>query len=227
MPELNDRCGSSSDAATCQTTCSERGFVVDLPENDVAKAQKMLSLLEQGGWLDAQTRALFVEFSLYLAPSDILLAARLVVEVHASGTVWTDLSLEPVHLTVYTTNNPWLITLQVFGVLVALTSMVWELWHLRSTRLQVGSRSSSVRTHPMACITIVCALHNHRQNSPLGLRSLGLMTRLQVGSRSSSVRPDSMARNGCLCLIHNHRQKAPLGLRLPQSLACVGCVCFV
>jgi Polycystin cation channel len=123
----------------------EHGFVVELPAGDVHRALAELALLEAGGWLDAQTRALFVEFSLYLPPSDLLLAARLVVEVHPTGTVWTDMSLEPVDLTVYTLENRGLLAVEIAGLLIAFFAIFWELWHIRSMRLHHGVRSGAVR----------------------------------------------------------------------------------
>ena len=87
--------------------------MAELPSDDVAGARAILALLETGNWLDAQTRALFVEFSLYLAPADLLLPVRLVIEVHPTGTTWSDLSLEPLSLSVYTLENRGLLAVQV------------------------------------------------------------------------------------------------------------------
>jgi hypothetical protein len=142
--------------------CRERGFVVDLPEANVNQTKTILRLLEAGNWLDTQTRALFIEFSLYLHSADLLLAARLVVEVHPTGTIWTDMSLEPVNLSVYTVANRAVMALQVMGALVALSAMAWELWHARNMRMHHGIRTSAVRPLLFHCLAVwIVPLHGY------------------------------------------------------------------
>ena len=76
-----------------------------LPSNNERAARTVLALLDATNWLDSQTRALFMKFSLYLAPSDLMLSARLVAEVHETGTIWTDMTLEPMNMQIYRTSN--------------------------------------------------------------------------------------------------------------------------
>ena len=119
--------------------------MADLPAADVAQASTMLRLLEAGGWIDAQTRAVFVEFSVYYPPADLVLSARLVLEVHPTGSIWPDMLLEPICLTVYTLDNAGMMTIQIVGLVVAFAAMCWELWHIRSMRMHTGTPSGAVR----------------------------------------------------------------------------------
>ena len=119
--------------------------MAELPADSVATTRQILALLEAANWIDAQTRAVFVEFSLYYAPADLLLPARLATEVHPTGSMWTDVSLNPVALTVYTLENRWYLGVQIAGVVVAVAAMVWECFHLRTMRSQGGARFGSVR----------------------------------------------------------------------------------
>jgi hypothetical protein len=115
-----------------------------LPEDDVDAARKMLDLLKASAWLDAQTRALFVEFSLFLPSSNLLLAARLVVEVHPVGTIWTDISLEPVSLSIYSAANKGHMLVQILTVIVAVVAFGWEIWLTVKMRPHESARTSSV-----------------------------------------------------------------------------------
>jgi hypothetical protein len=126
-------------------SCRAPGFVIDLPEKDEVVAQKVLELIRGLNWLDSQTRALFMEFSLYLAPSDLMLSARLVVEVHESGTTWTDLSLEPINLGLYRISNRGQLALYIIGVIVVIMAMVWDLRSTWNLRLYQARRTGSVR----------------------------------------------------------------------------------
>jgi hypothetical protein len=125
--------------------CRESGFLAHLPADDVKTARKMLDLLNAASWLDSQTRALFIEFSLFLPSSNLLLAARLVVEVHPVGTIWTDLSLEPVPLSVYSTSNKWQMLVQILTAIVAVAAFCWEIWHTVKMRPHRSVRTSAVR----------------------------------------------------------------------------------
>jgi Polycystin cation channel len=119
----------------------EGGFVVELPEDDVYTARDVLELLEFGEWLDEATRALFIEFTLYLTATNILLAARLVVEVHSTGTVWTDLSLEPINLMTYSVTKSSQTALFAAGVVAAALAILWDVynaWRMRRHRLSGG-----------------------------------------------------------------------------------------
>lgn len=114
--------------------CREQGFVVDLPENNEQAARTILALLSETEWLDMQTRALFIEFSLYLPSTDLILAARLVAEVHETGTIWTDHMLEPINLETYRTEVEATTRRQLAGYSIGLILVfLCLLWDLRST----------------------------------------------------------------------------------------------
>lgn len=112
--------------------------MLDLPENNEQAARTILAILSNTTWLDKQTRALFIEFSLYLPSSDLVLAARLVAEVHETGTVWTDHTLEPINLATYRTElEPTTrkqLALYIIGLILVLFCLLWDLrstWNLR------------------------------------------------------------------------------------------------
>lgn len=108
--------------------------MVDLPSNNERAARTVLALLDATNWLDSQTRALFMEFSLYLAPSDLMLSARLVAEVHETGTIWTDMTLEPINMQIYRTSNRSQMALYIIGLIVVLVAVGWDMrstWDLR------------------------------------------------------------------------------------------------
>ena len=128
--------------------CSEGGFVVDIKEYSEAEARQVLRFLRATNWLDAQTRALFLEFSLYLPPSNILLSARLVLEVHETGTIWTDLSLEPINLGIYRMDNRTDMGLLIAGLVLALAAMVWDLRSTWRMRRYHSRQTGSVRPRP-------------------------------------------------------------------------------
>ena len=112
--------------------------MLDLPENNEQAARTILGLLSDTEWLDMQTRALFMEFSLYLPSTDLILAARLVAEVHETGTVWTDYTLEPINLATYRTQlEPTTrkqMALYIIGLILVVFCLLWDLrstWDLR------------------------------------------------------------------------------------------------
>jgi hypothetical protein len=122
--------------------------VVDLPENNERAARTVLDLLAATNWLDTQTRALFLEFSLYLAPSDLMLAVRLVAEVHETGTVHTDMTLEPINLYIYRTSNKSQMALFIVGLIVALVAVTWDVRSTWDLRHYQDRRTGSVRPPP-------------------------------------------------------------------------------
>lgn len=119
--------------------------MVDLPENNEPAARTVLALLGATNWLDTQTRALFLEFSLYLAPSDLMLSARLVAEVHETGTIWTDISLEPINMDIYRTSNTPQMALYVIGFIVVLIAVGWDMRSTWDWRHYQDRRTGAVR----------------------------------------------------------------------------------
>jgi hypothetical protein len=69
----------------------------------------------------------------------------LVVEVHESGTTWTDLSLEPINLGLYRISNRGQLALYIIGVIVVIMAMVWDLRSTWNLRLYQARRTGSVR----------------------------------------------------------------------------------
>lgn len=119
--------------------------MLDIPEYSEAEAREILRFLRTTNWLDAQTRALFLEFSLYLPPSNILLSARLVMEVHETGTIWTDMSLEPINLGIFRTDSAAEIALLVSGLLLVVVAMVWDIRSTWKMRRYQSRQTGSVR----------------------------------------------------------------------------------
>lgn len=132
------------------TACREQGFVVDLPENNEQAARTILALLSTTEWLNMQTRALFIEFSLYLPATDLILAARLVAEVHETGTVWTDQSLEPINLLTYRTElEPTTrrqLALYILGFILVVFCLLWDLRSTWDLRWYQDRRTGAVRS---------------------------------------------------------------------------------
>lgn len=119
--------------------------MLDIPEYSEVEAREILRFLRATNWLDAQTRALFLEFSLYLPPSNILLSARLVMEVHETGTIWTDMSLEPINLGIFRTDSAAETGLLVAGLLLAVVAMVWDIRSTWKMRRYHARQTGSVR----------------------------------------------------------------------------------
>lgn len=147
--------------ATQAHCCRAQGFVLDIPEYNEAEAREVLRFLRATNWLDAQTRALFMEFSLYLPPSNILLSARLVMEVHETGTIWTDISLEPINLGIFRSDSPAEVGLLVVSLVLVFGAMVWDLqstWKLRRYHVkQTSSVCSSYTLAPHDACVHCCA----------------------------------------------------------------------
>jgi Polycystin cation channel len=124
--------------------------VVDLPENNEQGARTILALLSETGWLDMQTRALFIEFSLYLPSNNLLLAARLVAEVHETGTVWMDYVLEPIDLVTYRTEvEPTTrrqLALYMIGLILVVLCLLWDLRSTWDLRWYQDRRTGAVRS---------------------------------------------------------------------------------
>lgn len=57
-----------------------------------------LSLLQQMGWIDRQTRAVFVEFSLYNPNINMLVVAEILIEVLPTGNMLTLVRFDPLNL---------------------------------------------------------------------------------------------------------------------------------
>lgn len=183
--------------------------MADLPMEDVEGARRLLDLLESANWLDGQTRALFIEFSLYLPSADLLLAARLIIEVHASGTTWTDSSLEPVSLAVYRSSNRLQMAVQILTAVTALVAIVWEIWHTAILRMHHGLRAGSVRPWSL------CSLPGGLMHLSVAMPSLGNAWRVQTAAAPRAGVSLDGGGSGAL-LGHAHRHQPALLQRLPR-----------
>lgn len=122
----------------------------------------MLALLGATNWLDSQTRALFMEFSLYLAPSDLMLSARLVAEVHETGTIWTDMTLEPINMNIYRTSNGSQMALYVIGLIVVLIAVGWDIRSAWDQRHYHDRRAGAVRPYTFSeRSALSCPISSH------------------------------------------------------------------
>jgi hypothetical protein len=63
------------------------GFVLDLPTVNISEAKLRIARHRSRGWFDLQSRALFVDFSLFNPGSNLLLRARLLVEFSEFGSL--------------------------------------------------------------------------------------------------------------------------------------------
>eukprot|EP01012_Entosiphon_sulcatum_P018547 TRINITY_DN2327_c0_g1_i2.p1 TRINITY_DN2327_c0_g1~~TRINITY_DN2327_c0_g1_i2.p1 ORF type:complete len:683 (+),score=89.56 TRINITY_DN2327_c0_g1_i2:348-2396(+) len=80
-----------------KTKYPPNGFVWDFTK-DATQAVAELQQLKAGRWIDAQTRAVVVEFTLYNPNIRIICAIQLLVEFFPSGTVATSDSVKPMNL---------------------------------------------------------------------------------------------------------------------------------
>lgn len=73
------------------------GYVYQM-RGSLAFLRGNLSLLQQMGWIDRQTRAVFVEFSLYNPNINMLLVTEILIEVLPSGNLLTLVRFDPLNL---------------------------------------------------------------------------------------------------------------------------------
>lgn len=124
--------------------------MVDLPENHEPAARTILALLSDNEWLDMQTRALFIEFSLATS-TGLVLAARLVAEVHETGTVWTDHLLEPINFQNYAAaetwqpSTRWVLALYIIFFIFIVLCLLWDLRSTWDLRWYQDRRTGAVR----------------------------------------------------------------------------------
>jgi polycystin 1L2 len=64
-----------------------------------------ISILQQMGWIDRQTRAIFVEFSTYNPNINMLIVAELLIEILPTGTIITLARFDPLNLFNELNNN--------------------------------------------------------------------------------------------------------------------------
>ena len=107
------------------------GYVTLLPAPTSPDArnqtERMLSELEEDGWLDAATRAVFIELTLYNPSENHFLSGRLLLEYPLSGGAVTSWHLDVVPLRRYMTADAGLVlVIQVLVVALALQHMYTE-----------------------------------------------------------------------------------------------------
>jgi len=73
------------------------GYVYEM-RGKLSFIQGNLSLLQQMNWVDRQTRAVFVEFSVYNPNINLIMVSTILVEFLPSGTLFTSARFDPLNL---------------------------------------------------------------------------------------------------------------------------------
>lgn len=76
------------------------GFVLQVPST-YTNAVKFFAYLKENNWIDRQSRAIFIDFTLYNANLNLFTIMRFLVEIHASGGLISTHALYPVRLLSY------------------------------------------------------------------------------------------------------------------------------
>ena len=90
---VSRHCSSLTTGKTGQSYPSS-GYVVDLPLSQAAALQ-MLAEMKTGGYVDQQTRAIAIDFTMYNANTRLLVVTQLLVEWLPTGSVTTKASIKP------------------------------------------------------------------------------------------------------------------------------------
>jgi ankyrin repeat protein/serine/threonine protein kinase len=123
------------------------GYTIDLPR-DATAARNTLLALQQNRWLDLQTRALVVEFSIHNPTVDVICIARLTLEQAASGAITPYYSFKMYQALQEVSKSDFAV------VLVEILLLCYVIVYMGVEVLEIQHEEYRTRCHPCSSISV-------------------------------------------------------------------------